>query len=335
MSDKHVAILGAGVWGTAFALHLARIGRNVKIWCRSPEQQEQMQNEKQHAQLPGINLPSNISISCDVQEVINGAFEVICMIPSSSFGLFLELVKPHITANQVVMWGCKGWVKHETSIFFHEVARHRLGQETALVAISGPTFALELAQAKPTAVVLASDQKDIMDSVMQRFHGGNLRCYCTSSMATVQFCGVYKNILAVAAGISDGLELGANARSALITRGIAEMVRIAKSMGLATEPIMGLAGQGDVILSATSDLSRNRRLGLELGRGIDLATIGQQDGMSTLESLNNVAMMLDIAKESGIETPIAEGVNQIISESMSPSGVLTSLLARDPKFEQD
>jgi glycerol-3-phosphate dehydrogenase (NAD(P)+) len=194
---------------------------------------------------------------------------------------------------------------------------------------------LELAQAKPTAVVLASDQKDIMDSVMQRFHGGNLRCYCTSSMATVQFCGVYKNILAVAAGISDGLELGANARSALITRGIAEMVRIAKSMGLATEPIMGLAGQGDVILSATSDLSRNRRLGLELGRGIDLATIGQQDGMSTLESLNNVAMMLDIAKESGIETPIAEGVNQIISESMSPSGVLTSLLARDPKFEQD
>lgn len=333
MSNRHVAILGAGVWGTAFAVHLAKLGLRVKIWCRSPEQQEQMQSERRHKLLPGVNLPENIVISCDVQEVVTDALELFCMIPSSTFGLFLELIKPYITADQIVLWGCKGWVKHESSIYFHEVARQRLGPEVSMVAVSGPTFALELAQGKPTAVVLASSQKDIMSKIVSRFHGGSLRCYCSTSMATVQFCGVYKNILAAAAGIADGLELGGNARSALITRGLAEMRRIAEAMGLATEPIMGLAGQGDVILSATSDLSRNRRLGLEIGRGKTIEQIQRQDGMSTIESLSNVAMMLDIAHEHEIEIPIAEGLSRVINKEISAATALENLLARDPRFE--
>ena len=325
----HVAIIGSGVWGTAFGAHLASIGLDVKIWSRS--QADLLESSRKHPLLKS-KLPENIKFYDKVEPVVTGAKEIICMIPSSTFVDFLNMIKPYYEPEQIVLWGCKGWVKHTDSIYFNEVAEQILGK-VPMAALSGPTFAEELAEGKPTAIVIASSEQTTAEDVMARFHGGSLRCYCSLAMNTVQFCGVYKNIIAVAAGISDGLALGANARSALITRGIAEMFRAAKAMGLETEAIMGLAGLGDVMLSATSDLSRNRKLGLALGQGLALTEVIKQPGMSTLESTKNVAMMLEIAKDSSIELPIAAGVYQVISGEAKISEIVENLLKRQPTYE--
>lgn len=326
----HVAIIGSGVWGCAFDMHLANIGLKVKIWSRS--QAEEFMASKQHPLLPR-QFPDSIEFSNNVADVVAGASEVICMIPSSCFELFLDMIAPYVTEKQIILWGCKGWVKNSSSIYFHEVAKTRLGEHIKTAAISGPTFAAELAQALPTAVMIASNDNNVAEQVVHRFHGGSLRCYSGKSMATVQFCGVYKNIIAVAAGAADGLCLGANARAALITRGIAEMSRVAEALGLATEPLMGLAGLGDVMLSATSDLSRNRKLGLALGQGLTLEEIARQPGMSTLESVKNVAMMLEIATDQKIELPIAAAVAKVLSGEENVHAIVGEFLKRAPTAE--
>jgi len=325
----HIAIIGSGVWGSAFAIHLARIGLEVRVWSRS--QAEHLTKTRQHPLLPA-KYPESIEFSADIEQVVVGASEIICMIPSSKFTLFLEMIAPYYTEDQTILWGCKGWVKDAGSIYFHEVSKEKRGPKVKMAALSGPTFADELALGKPTAIVVASSNQQAAHALMLRFHGGSLRCYCANSMATVQFCGVYKNIIAVAAGVADGLDLGANARSALITRGIAEMHRVAQVMGLSLEPIMGLAGLGDVMLSSTSDLSRNRRLGLALGAGESLTKISQRPGMGTLESTKNIAMMLEIAKSHTIELPIAQAVSQVF-QGIQPKQILNELLQRDPVSE--
>lgn len=326
----HVAIIGAGAWGCAFGIHLANIGLKVRIWSRA--EAEALQTSRQHPLLP-TKFPENMEFSDSVSYTVSGSSEVICMIPSSCFELFLDMIAPHINNEQIILWGCKGWVKNSSSIYFHEVAKAKLGNRIKTAAISGPTFAEELAKSLPTAVVIASNDTKVAEQVIDKFHGGSLRCYAGKSMATIQFCGVYKNIIAVAAGVADGLCLGANARTALITRGIAEMSRVARAMGLATEPIMGLAGLGDVMLSASSDLSRNRKLGLALGQGIELAKIINQPGMSTLESVKNVAMMLEIATDQRIELPIASAVAKVLSGEESVLSILDEFLKRAPTSE--
>lgn len=330
---KHTAIIGAGAWGTAFAIHLSNLGHKVFVWCRSNNKQDILQKTRTHPDLPDIKINDNVEFSCDPQKVITNAKEIICMIPSSKFELFFDIIEPYIDNEQIIMWGCKGWVKDKKHIYFHEYARARLGQNIKLASLSGPTFALELAQNKPTAIVIGSDNKSYIEETINRFHGNNLRCYGSNDMASIQFCGVYKNIIAVAAGISDGLELGANARAALLTRGIFEMQKSAKALGLSTTPILGMTGMGDVFLSATSDLSRNRRLGLYIGKGHKLEEIKMMPGMATLESINNLEFTYKLATSNNIELPIANTVLSIIKEKCEAKEAIEKILARQPKFE--
>lgn len=332
--EPRVAILGAGAWGSALAIHLAKQGRNVALWGRNLEQISDMEQSRVNARyLPRQDLPKSIFLTANVAEAISGAAEVICMMPSKTFMEFLDLVAPHVNQEHIIMWGCKGLAQSDVSLFFHELVREKLGEKTKVVALSGPSFAQELANGMPTAVVLASDDRAVLERVLPRIHGGSLRCYLSQNLKEVQLCGTYKNIIAVAAGISDGLGLGANARSALITRGLAEVMRMAEAMQFYSQTFVGLAGLGDIILSSTSDLSRNRRLGLNLGKGLSLSEAKQAMGMHTVESLSNVGILLKLAQSHEIELPIAEQVRDVLAEDVSPGDALKLLLARGPKAE--
>ncbi len=331
--SRKIAILGTGAWGTALAIHLAKLGHHVRMWGRDEAQTALMQRSRINDRyLPRHTLPDGVMVSSDLSATLSDAQAMVCMMPSRAFGEFLALVAPY-HQGQVIMWGCKGLLQHKDSMFFHHAVRQVLGASTPVVALSGPSFAQELANGMPTAVVLASDQVGVLDDVLPCFHGGSLRCYRSLDLEAVQLCGTYKNILAVAAGISDGLGLGANARSALITRGLAEIVRLAECLGSRVQPFMGLAGLGDMILSSTSDLSRNRRLGLQLGQGRTLSEAKAALGMHTIESISNVQALLALAAQYMVELPIAVAVQQVVEGHVQPADALTQLLSRGPKAE--
>jgi len=331
-SEHATTVLGAGSWGTALAMQLARNGRSCRLWARDPKQVRDMQARGENARfLPGLSFPEGLSVTGDFEAAVATAQHLLIAVPSDAFGGLLERLSPLLGARPGVAWACKGF-EPGTGRLLHEVAAERLGPERELAVVTGPSFASEVARDLPTAVTVAASSRAWGDAVARRLHGGSFRAYTSTDLVGAELGGAVKNVLAVATGISDGMGLGDNARAALVTRGLAEMMRLGAAMGARPETLMGLAGMGDLVLTCTGDQSRNRRLGLALGRGDGVAQAVADIGQ-VVEGVGTAAEVHRLARQHDVSMPISEQVHGIIHEGWDPYEGVRRLLAREQKPE--
>lgn len=327
-----VAVFGVGSWGTALALLLARNGHTVRLWGHDPEEVAPLGQDRENRRyLPGIHFPDSLTVGVDLAVALAGVDLALIVVPSHVYRATLERLRPHLAPTIGLAWATKG-LEPGTGLFLHEVTAEVLGAAWPAAVISGPSFASEVAQCLPTAVTVAARQADYAHQVAMVLHGSNLRAYTSNDVIGVELGGAIKNVLAIATGIADGLGFGANARAALITRGLAEMVRLGLAVGGQRETFMGLAGVGDLVLTCTDDQSRNRRFGLDIGRGgtVDaaLATIGQ-----VVEGAATAREALRLARQRRVEMPITEQVDRVLHHGQNPRRAVEILLARDLKSE--
>jgi glycerol-3-phosphate dehydrogenase (NAD(P)+) len=325
-------VIGAGAWGTALALAIARKGHEVWLWGRDAEQMRLMAETRTNTRyLPNIRFPEPLKLKAELEQAVKQCRHVLISVPSKSFVETLLKIKPFLGADVPVSWSTKGLTPDEGR-FLHEAAQQVLGDSHPLAVISGPSFAAEVAANLPTAVTVASPDQDFADSLVSLLHSQTLRIYTTHDMLGVQIGGTVKNVLAIAAGISDGLGFGANARAALITRGMAEIRRLAAALGAESETLIGLAGIGDVILTCTDDQSRNRQLGLAIGGGLRVEEAVKQLG-KTVEGMHAAREVLLRAHQAQVEMPIVEQVCKILFQGYDPRESVQALLCREQKAE--
>ena len=326
-----IAVLGAGSWGTALALQLDRSGSRSILWDRDTENILQIRaTGRNDRYLPGIEIPPSIGIETDARTAVQAADHVLLVTPSHAFGTVIAEIREVLLPGQGVAWGCKGF-EPGSGRLLHEVARELL-PSTALAIVTGPSFAKEVAMNLPTAVTVAGSDDEFTKFMACALHGERFRAYTSDDMIGAELGGAVKNVMAVATGICDGMQLGDNARAALVTRGLAEMMRLGVALHAKPETLMGLAGAGDLMLTCTGDLSRNRRLGLALGAGKSVehavAEIGQ-----VVEGINSAVEVQRLALEHDISMPISEQVNGIIHHGWDPVEGVARLLAREQKAE--
>ncbi|QQS54641.1 MAG: NAD(P)-dependent glycerol-3-phosphate dehydrogenase [Candidatus Competibacteraceae bacterium] len=327
-----VAVLGAGSWGTALALLLARNGHDVRLWGHDPREIAPLCRERENRRyLPGVPFPSRLNASTDLIEALANVELALVAVPSHAYGATLVRLRPLLPTTAGFAWATKG-LEHGSGRFLHEVTLEMLGRDRSAAVISGPSFAVEVARGLPTAVTVAAWDVAHARRVAAVLHGSNLRAYTSSDVIGVELGGAVKNVLAIAAGIADGLGFGANARAALITRGLAELVRLGVAVGGQRETFMGLAGIGDLVLTCTDDQSRNRRFGLAIGRG-DSAEMASAAIGQVVEGAATVREILRLARRHGVELPITEQVDAVLYHGQSPRRAVENLLARDPKPE--
>ena len=326
-----VAVLGAGSWGTALAAVLARNGAGVTLWGRDAPAMAQIAATRRNARyLPDLELPRELAVSSDLAASVRAAGVVLIVTPSHAFAQLLEQLAPHLAPGAGLAWATKGF-DPGSGRFLHELVAERLPGTPAAI-VTGPSFAREVAQGLPTAVTVHSMDAAFAQQIAALLHSTHFRAYTGNDVLGAELGGAMKNVLAVATGVADGMQLGLNARAGLITRGLNEMLRLGAALGARAETLMGLAGLGDLVLTCTGDLSRNRRLGLALGRGKPLkeavAEIGQ-----VVESIETVDTVMRMADAHGIELPIARGVQRVLREQITPAEGLRELLARERKAE--
>ena len=325
----NIAVLGAGAWGTALAVNLSA-HHQVTLWARNPAQIAAMQIAHSNTRyLPDVLLPKSLTLSSNLAATVALATVIIVATPSGAFRAILSTIAPLIPHTPVI-WACKGFESGSMKLL-HQVAAETLLASTPRGVLSGPSFAKEVAAGLPTALTLAS-WDDATLAIAGLLHNHHLRVYTSNDIIGVEVGGALKNIIAIAAGISDGLKFGYNARAALISRSLAEMTRLGQILGGRPETFMGLTGMGDLILTATTDLSRNRQVGLRLAAGIGLATILQDlghiaEGVTSTREVNQLALQLDV------EMPIVHAIWQILYEGMPAEIAVTGLLNREPKAE--
>ena len=329
-----VAVIGAGSWGTALALQLARNNIDVSLWGHLPEDIEKMQAEKQNsAFLPGFVFPENLRPEVSLQQSVENADEILIVVPSHAFSVVARQLAEIIDKNVPVSWATKGLDPADNALL-SEVCQSILGKQRSYAVISGPTFALEVAQHLPTAIVIASTQHEHGDRLAGYLNDDRFRPYISDDLIGVQVGGSAKNIMAIAAGVCDGLGFGANTRAALITRGLAEITRFGIALGARAETFMGLAGLGDLVLTCTDDKSRNRRCGLALAEGMTVeqakTSIGQE-----IEGIATAREILLKANSIGIEMPISEQAYKVLYEGLDPAEAVKVLLAREIRNEAD
>ena len=331
-ASRRVAVLGSGSWGTALAALIARHGHAVTLWGRDPAQIAAINTQHENARyLPGVSLPEGLHATTDLAACLHAADLVLSVVPSHAFTESLAAVVRHRPAGAGVAWATKGF-EPGSGRFLHEVASDLLGPGVPLAVVTGPSFAKEVAMGLPTAVTVHSDQEDFAKAVADVLHGPAFRAYTGNDMLGAELGGAMKNVLAVATGVADGMNLGLNARAGLITRGLNEMLRLNAALGGRAETLMGLAGVGDLVLTCTGDLSRNRRLGLALGRGQSIADAVASIGQ-VVESVQTVDEVLRLAGRHGIELPISELVGDVLHARITPAEGLQRLLAREQKPE--
>lgn len=327
-----ISVYGAGSWGTALALQLARNGLDVMLWDFNPEHVALYEAERENTRyLPGISFPENLHCTDSLEEMIQHANDQLIVIPSHGFRDLLKKIKPLLTSSHTISWATKG-LEVGTGKLLHEVLEEELGNHIPYSLVSGPTFAHEVARGLPSAMTAAASTPELATRIAAAFQGGNYRVYTSDDVLGVELGGAVKNVLAIAAGISDGLGFGANARAALITRGLAEIMRLAKNMGAKEETIMGLSGVGDLVLTCTDDQSRNRRLGLALGQGKDVDSAIEEIGQAVEGAKSSHCIGL-LAERAGVEMPICECVHKIIYADLPPEQAVKDLLARELKSE--
>ena len=333
LEKKPIAVLGAGSWGTALAILLANNGQAVKLWGHDPQHIQQMARDRTNARyLPHISLPASLELFDDISKALSHTQDVLSVIPSRVFVDVLTEIKPHLLPTARLVWGTKGLTRERELL--HVAAARILGESHALAALSGPSFAAEVAKGLPTAVTIATTDHLFARDLTARFNSNCFRVYTTSDITGVEVCGVVKNILAIAAGIVDGLHLGANALSALITRGLVEMKRLGMALGGKPETFTGLAGLGDLVLTCTDNQSRNRRFGRAIGEGKTADEALKEIGQA-VEGYHNLAATYELAQQLGVDMPITTQVYHIIFEKKSPSLAIQTLLSREPKGEAD
>jgi glycerol-3-phosphate dehydrogenase (NAD(P)+) len=326
------SVYGAGSWGTALALQLARNGIDVKLWGHRPSQLQQYNDARENSDyLPGITFPDTLHCNDDLNALTQHSLYQLIVVPSHGFRALLEQLQPLLSSEHKVLWATKG-LELKTGKLLHELIEEILPQISQYGLVSGPTFAAEVASGLPTAMTVATNNDLLGEEVSAAFQSENYRVYTSNDIIGVELGGAVKNVLAIAAGITDGLGFGANARTALITRGLAEIMRLGSAMGAQPETLMGLSGIGDLILTCTDNQSRNRQLGLALGAGKSLEQaikdIGQAvEGAKTSQSINL------LAKRAGVEMPICTAVQQILYEGLPPNEAVRALISRKPKPE--
>jgi glycerol-3-phosphate dehydrogenase (NAD(P)+) len=333
MADSlKIAVLGAGSWGTALAALMARHDHRIVLWGRDAKIAEAIDQQHQNPRyLPDIPLPENLRATTDLAAALADADQVLVVVPSHAFTQTLHMLAPLRPAKAGVAWATKGF-ETGSGRFLHEVAEDILGPDVPLAVVTGPSFAKEVALGLPTAVTVHGSDVSFAQSVADALHGPAFRAYTGDDMVGAELGGAMKNVLAVATGVADGMQLGLNARAGLITRGLNEMLRLSAAIGGKPETLMGLAGLGDLVLTCTGDLSRNRRLGLALGRGQNLKDAVREIGQ-VVESVQTADEVMRQAERHGIDLPISSAVRAVLHGELAPSDGLQQLLAREQKPE--
>jgi glycerol-3-phosphate dehydrogenase (NAD(P)+) len=328
MSTPSIAILGAGSWGTAVAIHLATAGFPVMLWGHNPQHVNAMMKERcNNRYLPNTPFPATLYPTSDLNACLTSSY-ILIAVPSHAFSDLLSQF-PHKPTH--LAWLTKG-VDPITHQLLSQLVTGKWGEEIPIAVISGPSFALEVAQGLPTALVLAGNQSTYLQDMQKLLHHNNIRAYISQDLIGVQLCGAVKNVLAIACGVSDGLHYGANAKAALITRGLAEMTRLGTALGAMPETFMGLAGAGDLVLTCTDNQSRNRRFGLQLGQGLSPLdaekTIGQ-----VVEGKHNAAQVCALALQYGIDMPICNQVHALLQGFVDAKHAVANLMNRPARDE--
>lgn len=323
-----IAIFGAGAWGTALACTFAPHHR-IALWTRDPAHADALNRDRENVSLlPGFPIPDSVQATADMAAAVHGADLALAVVPTKGFRALLTQLAPH---GVPIVWACKGFEPGGAKLL-HQVAAESLPASLPRGALSGPSFAQEVARGLPCALTLASDDAAFAQRTALALNHHALRVYSCHDVVGVELGGAVKNVMAIAAGISDGMGFGLNARAALITRGLAEITRLGLTLGGRPETFMGLAGVGDLILTCTGDLSRNRTVGMQLaaGRSLDdiLAGLGH-----TAEGVHTCAEVLKMADRHSVEMPITQAVYRVMFEGLPPRRALEDLLAREPKPE--
>jgi glycerol-3-phosphate dehydrogenase (NAD(P)+) len=322
-----VAVLGAGAWGTAIACVLGA-RHEVALWARDVQQARTLaQTRRNERYLGGIEIPAAVTVTADLAAATSGIALALAATPVAG----LRVLLAELDRETPLVWLCKGF-EEGSGALPHQIAAEVLGDKARCGALSGPSFAEEVARGLPCALTLASRDAAFAREAAAIVHGGRMRVYYSADLVGVGVGGAVKNVMAIAAGISDGLGLGMNARAALITRGLAEIARLGASLGAAPETLMGLAGAGDLILTATGDLSRNRKVGVELARGKALQDILRDLG-HVAEGVRSAKEVLNLSKRQNIEMPVTAAVNAVLEGQIKPAAAVERLLSRDLKRE--
>ncbi|MFP9231279.1 NAD(P)H-dependent glycerol-3-phosphate dehydrogenase [Pectobacterium cacticida] len=331
--DASMTVIGAGSYGTALAITLARNGHRVVLWGHNPVHIRALQVSRcNHDFLPGVTFPDSLQPEANLAQALVASRNVMVVVPSHVFGDVLRQLKPHLRDDARIVWATKG-LEAETGRLLQDVAREALGETIPLAVLSGPTFAKELAAGMPTAIALASTDAEFADDLQRLLHcGKSFRVYSNPDFIGVQLGGAVKNVIAIGAGMSDGIGFGANARTALITRGLAEMTRLGTALGADPTTFMGMAGLGDLVLTCTDNQSRNRRFGMMLGKGMDVQHAQESIGQ-VVEGYRNTKEVLALAQRYGVEMPITEQLWQVLYCGKDAREAALSLLGRTRKDE--
>ena len=331
-ASQTIAVLGAGSWGTALAMLLGQNKHHVNLWSHNAEHAALMQQTRENNRyLPDLTFPTTLNVNANLETTLKDVNDILIVVPSHAFRQTLETIKPFITSSHRIAWATKGLEANSYKLL-HQVAREVLGDEISLAVISGPTFAKEVAQGLPGAVTVASTDQSFARDWAHLLHNDHFRAYTGDDIIGVEIGGACKNVIAIAAGIADGMGFGANARAALIARALSEITRLGISLGAQAETFTGLTGLGDLVLTCTDNQSRNRRTGIALGKGkkLDLAIkeIGQ-----VVEGVSTAKEVVALAKKQNIDMPITEQVYNVLYENVPAENAVNALFNRTIKSE--
>ncbi len=329
-----IAVIGAGSWGTALAIQFARKKRPTLLWGRDSAQLAKLAAERCNTRyLPGAAFPDALQVVPELADAVSGARDVLVCVPSHAFRATLEAIKPQLGKDARLCWATKG-LELDSGLLPHQVAAEILGASLPTAVLSGPTFAKEVGAGLPTAMTVASETESFATDLAESISDAGFRAYTSTDITGVEIGGAVKNVLAIGAGISDGLGFGANTRVALITRGLSEMMRLGIAVGARQETFMGLAGMGDLILTCTDDQSRNRRMGLALAAGKTVAE-AEHDIQQVVEGVQAARAIWQLAHKLKVDMPIIEQVYRVLYEELPPVDAVKSLMGRQLRTEHD
>lgn len=330
--SSSISILGAGSWGTALAILAARNGCDTLLWGHNQQHIAQLaQASENRRYLPGFPFPEKLRVTADLQEAVTASSLLLVTVPSHAFQTTLLKIKPFLHHNPQIAWATKGF-DGESGFLLSDVVNSTLGEGVTTAVLAGPTFATEVAANLPTAITIASTNESFAARLTAVLHNQRFRTYTSTDIVGVQVGGAGKNVLAIAAGIADGLGFGANTRAALITRGLTEITRLGVRLGGQPDTFMGLTGLGDLILTCTDNQSRNRRFGLALGKGCDRQQAAQEIAQE-IEGISAAREAYRLAQKLQVEMPITEQVYQVLFNNLDPKQAVNNLLARDQRAE--
>jgi glycerol-3-phosphate dehydrogenase (NAD(P)+) len=332
--SRRVAVLGAGSWGTALSIHLGRLGHDVRLWARDPATVRDMTARRANAvYVPDVLLPASVTPTERIEDAVGGTNLVIVAVPSHGCRAVLAAVSGHLSSDAVIVSAVKG-LESGTLLRMSEVIEQETGGRHRVVVLSGPSFALEVAQGLPTAVLVASEDHEVLEHVQSELRGPSFRLYGSPDVIGVELCGALKNVIAIAAGVVEGVGLGHNALAALITRGLAEIARLTTAAGGKRETPAGLSGLGDLVLTCTGSLSRNRHVGIELARGRQLADIVA--GMKMVaEGVRTTGVALALAARFDVELPIATQMSAVLDGRTDVRAGVEALMLRRQRAEAE